>query len=897
MERIVCDNCHHVTAQAALEILATDAERGLTTLEVRHRQERFGPNKITERRGRSPLVRFLLQFNQPMIYILLAATAVTFILGEWVDAGVIFAVIVVNAIVGFLQEAKALSAISALAKGLSSEATVVRDGSRQRIPAELLVPGDIVLLQSGDRVPADMRLLAVRELQIDESSLTGESLPIQKGSDVLPHGVGLADRSNMAFSSTLVTYGTGRGAVVAIGDNTEIGRISEMIATAETLETPLTVKIKRFTHLLLWAIMAMASLTFAVGLVRRQPLIDTFLAAIALAVGAIPEGLPAVVTIVLAIGVSRMAKRRVIIRHLPAVETLGSTTVVCSDKTGTLTQNQMTVQALFAGGKRYDLDGVGYAPEGNMTLDGKPVQRGENLALEELLTCGVLCNDSTLVQEGDVWKVHGDPTEGALLAAAWKVGLKPADLTLRSARIDTVPFESEHQYMAVLTKADNGTETILYVKGSLERILEKCVGALDAEGRHTLLDQARIEKQARDLASRGLRVLGFANKHLAVGSKAVGHEDVSELFFLGLQGMIDPPRPEAKGAVETCRRAGIAIKMITGDHVATASAIAGQLGILRPEGRALSGAELAAMPDPDLIESVEKIDVFARVTPADKLRLVEALQERGHVVAMTGDGVNDAPALRRADIGVAMALSGTEVAREAADMVITDDNFASIEAAVEEGRGVWDNLLKFFVWTLPTNGGEGLVILAAVLLGIALPILPVQILWINMVTAISLGLMLAFEPKERGIMERPPMSANASIFSGALIGRIILVSILLCIGSFSIFRWEISIGAGESAARTAAVAVYIFGEMFYLFNSRSLTRSAGSVGWFSNPWVWVGSAAMTALQAVFTYVPTMNKMFHSEAIGLGAWLRILLFSMLLFLLVEIEKWWRRRLNR
>ena len=602
MERIICDNCHHVAAQTALEILATDPEQGLSTLEIRHRQERFGPNKISERKGRGPLVRFLLQFHQPMIYILLAATVVTALLAEWVDAGVIFAVVLVNAFVGFLQEAKALSAIGALTKSLSSEATVVRDGNRQRIAAELLVPGDIVLLQSGDRVPADLRLIAARELQIDESSLTGESLPTQKGTDVLPQAVGLADRSNMAFSSTLVTYGTGRGAVVAIGDNTEIGRISEMIAAAENLETPLTAKIKRFTHILLWAIMAMAAVTFAIGLVRRQPIIDTFMAAIALAVGSIPEGLPAVVTIVLAIGVSRMAKRRVIIRHLPAVETLGSTTVVCSDKTGTLTQNQMTVRALFAGGKQFDLDGVGYAPEGHLTSEGKPVPRNENRALEETLICGALCNDSTLVQEGALWKVHGDPTEGALLAAAGKVGWKPADMALQYARIDTVPFESEHQYMATLVRVAGENRASLYVKGSLERILERCVGALDAEGRATPLDRAVIEKQARDMASQGLRVLCFASKQMPVAAVSVSHDDVAGLHFLGLQGMIDPPRPEAKGAVETCHRAGIAVKMITGDHVTTASAIASQLGILRADGRALSGAELAIMSDPDLID-------------------------------------------------------------------------------------------------------------------------------------------------------------------------------------------------------------------------------------------------------------------------------------------------------
>jgi cation-transporting ATPase F len=894
MDALIAKHWHHLPADEVIDLLDSNKEKGLDLFEVDDRQKQFGANVLTGKKGKGPLLHFLLQFHQPLIYILLVAGTVTVLLREWVDAGVIYGVVLVNALIGFVQEAKAVKAIEALAKTMTTEATVMRSGEKQRISSAEVLPGDIVLLQSGDKVPADMRLLQTRDLQVDESALTGESVPVDKKPDVLDHDTGLADRRNMAYASSLVTYGQGVGIVVAIGDITEVGRISQLISSTEALETPLTRKIARFSHMLLYAILALAAITFVVGLIRGQSVFDMFMAAVALAVGAIPEGLPAAMTITLAIGVARMARRRAIIRKLPAVETLGSTTIICSDKTGTLTENQMTVQEILAGGELFEVSGTGYTPQGRIFRQGVTVDASESPALMECLKAGLLCNDSLLLEKEDRWAIQGDPTEGALLVSAVKVGLDMATVRKEYPRIDAIPFESQHQYMATLH--DGGTDNlgIVYVKGSVETILDKCALSLDSEGQPSLLDAERINSTVAEMAAKGLRVLAFAKGEIKEGTTGLNHLDVaSGMTFLGLQGMIDPPRQEVILAVQKCHTAGIRVKMITGDHALTASSIAHQVGLQNPSN-VVTGKALMEISDRELIDVADLTSVFARVTPEQKLRLVEALQVRGNVVAMTGDGVNDAPALKRADIGVAMGITGTDVAKEAADMVLTDDNFASIEAAVEEGRGIFDNLTKFIVWTLPTNLGEGLVILVAILVGATLPILPVQILWINMTTAILLGLMLAFEPKEPGIMTRPPRDPKTPILTRVLVWRLFIVGMLLLGGAFGLFEWELMMGATVVEARTVAVNVFVLVELFYLFNCRSLTQSVFRLGFFSNPILFGGVTIMLILQVMFTYLPVMNIMFHSAPIGFGAWGRILAVSVIVSFVVGFEKWLHRK---
>lgn len=894
---------HTQSADDVSEILDSSSEKGLSDEQVRQRAEKYGFNALTEQKGTSPFVRFLLQFHQPLVYILLAAVIVTFFLKEYVDSGVIMAVVLVNAIIGFVQENKALNAISALSQSMKNQATVLRNGKRQTIDAKFLVPGDIVLLQAGDKVPADMRLLKARDLQIDESALTGESVPVEKNTEVLEENITLGDRRNMAYSTALVTYGTGTGVVTSIGDLTEIGKISTLISETPTLDTPLTRRIKEFSHILLYAIVALAVLTFGIGYLHGQPLLDSFMAAVALAVGAIPEGLPAAVTIMLAIGVSRMAKRRAIIRSLPAVESLGSTTIICSDKTGTLTKNEMTVCKLYSGSTFIDVSGNGYDPEGMLHLDGdesKTVNIDEYPAVRETILCGLLCNDSVLNEpdttgsEKDAqWTITGDPTEGALLVAAHKAGLQNS-FGEKFKKVDTIPFQSEYQYMATLVSDSESDDKTIYVKGSLEAILPKCKTMLDVSGKTADIDSDTIQKQAESMAEKGMRVLTFARKKVASDKSSVEHDDLEQgLEFVGLQAMIDPPRPEAIQAVATCHNAGITVKMITGDHALTALSIAQQLGIAGDNDKATTGQELSSLSEEEFDEIAQSCNVFARVTPDNKLNLVKALQARGNIVAMTGDGVNDAPALRRADIGVAMALNGTEVAREASDIMLTDDNFATIEAAVEEGRGVFDNLKKFIVWTLPTNGGEAFMILIAVLFGLSLPLLPVHILWINMTTAVCLGLMLAFEPKEEGLMKRPPHQPDAPILNGELLKRIFLVSSMLCAASYALFELELMWEASVEEARTVAVAMLVVGEAFYLLNCRTLTKSVFEVGLFSNMFIWLGMGIMAILQLIFTYLPIMNSWFHTEPISFGAWIRVLACGAIISVIVGLEKRWRQ----
>ena len=888
---------HAVSATQAAEHLATDPAAGLSEAEAASRLLRHGENRLPLPPGKSALRRFGEQLAQPLVLVLIAAGTVTAFLGEWVDAGVIFGVVLVNALIGYVQEGKAEAALAALAGSLAAEAMVLREGGKRRLPAHALVPGDVVLLAAGDRVPADLRLCETHGLRAMEASLTGESTAVDKHSETLPQDTVLADRGNMAYAGTLVVGGQAAGLVAATGGATETGRISRLIAAAPELQTPLTKKMAAFSNWLLLVIGGLALLTFGVGLLRGETAFDMFMAAVALAVGAIPEGLPAAVTITLAIGVSRMAKRRAIIRRLPAVEALGSTTVICSDKTGTLTENAMTVRTLWVGGDRIPVSGSGYAPEGHLGETGFPP--AIDGALRELLLAGILCNDAGLARRDGRWQIAGDPTEGALLVVARKAGLDEATLQALFPRRDVLPFDAATQCMA--TSHDIEGQTVVYVKGAIERLLPCCTTMLAGDGRSLPVDVAGIGRHAEAMAAHGERVLAFARIVGAGGVTADGalsHAALADgLEFIGLAGMIDPPRPRAVTAIRACHAAGIRVKMITGDHAATALAIAHQLGIVGATGdgaRALSGRQLAALDDAQLRQAAREIDVFARVEPEQKLRLVQALQQNGEVVAMTGDGVNDAPALKAADIGVAMGLSGTDVAREAAAMVLTDDNFASIEAAVEEGRGVYDNLVKFITWTLPTNFGEGLVIVAAILAGATLPITPLQILWINMTTAVLLGLMLAFEPVEKGLMHRPPRAPAAPILDAALIGRIVLVSVLLLLGAYGLFLNELRQGHTLAEARTVAVNVFVVVEMCYLFNCRSLTRSFVAVGLFSNPWLWVGCGLMLGLQLLFTYAPLMNRLFATAPIGPGEWLQIAAFGVLASVVVGLEKRLRGR---
>lgn len=888
---------HHLPTAQAIGLLKTDLKSGLSGDEVLKRRETFGENTLTAKKGRSEWLRFLLQFHAPLLYILLLASLITAILGEWVDSAVIFAVVFLNALVGYLQEAKAEKAINALAGMVLTKATVRRDGRKQTLPSGELVPGDIVLLESGDKVPADLRLIHVRNLQLDESALTGESVPVEKHSNPLPADTMLSERLNLAFGGSLVTYGRAEGVVYDTGDRTEMGRIALLISGVTDLSTPLTQKIARFSKLILWAIMALAVATFALGLWRGEKAVDMFMAAVALAVGAIPEGLPAAVTITLAIGVSRMAKRRAIIRSLPAVETLGSTDIICSDKTGTLTENQMTVQAVFAGGSIYQVTGGGYEPAGDIQLEGVSVDPASHPALTECLRAGLLCNDSLVVRENDRWFAQGDPTEAALIVAAGKAGLTHQVLNDQLPRLDTIPFESEHQFMATLHGGGKSGH-IIYKKGAVERLLGRCTHALDEYGEPAAIDHEAITRAAAEIASGGLRVLAFARRLAPGHQRDLGHHHVSEgLTFLGLQGMIDPPRAEAVEAIRQCRAAGIRVKMITGDHLLTAAAIARAIGLEGTDDHfAISGRDLEDLSDEKFSRVAENAAVFARVAPEQKLRLVRALQARGHVVAMTGDGVNDAPALKQSDIGVAMGITGTDVAKGAADMILTDDNFASIEAAVEEGRNVFDNLTKFIVFTLPTNIGEGLVILASIAAGVALPALPVQMLWINLSTALLLGLMLVFEPKEPDLMKRPPRNPEEPILTFPLFMRTGLVTLIILAGAFGLFLWEQAHGATLAESRTIVVNVIVVVEIFYLLNCRSLTHSMRSLGFFTNWWVLGGAAGMFAAQLFFTYAPVMNRLFHTAPLRLESWLHIFAVGLTAFAAVGLEKWIRSRVE-
>lgn len=879
-------NWHARCVESVLAALGTSME-GLDQKEARERLREYGANALPEAAKKPAWLRFLLQFHNVLIYVLIAAAALTAVMQHWIDTIVIAGVVVVNAIIGFIQEGKAERALEGIRNMLSLEAKVKRDGKVRSVDAKQLVPGDIVVLESGDKVPADLRLLKVRNLKVEESPLTGESVPVEKNTESVDTHTPLGDRFNMAFSGTMITSGRATGLVVATGAHTELGKINEMMQGVQTLKTPLLQKMDRFGKLLSILIGALATLFFAIGHVFHEyPIQELIMAVIGLAVAAIPEGLPAIMTITLALGVQRMAQRKAILRRLPSVETLGSVTVICSDKTGTLTRNEMTVQTVCVKDQRFKVSGTGYAPEGEITdVKENAVDARNTPGLSELIYCGYICNDADLFEKDGVWKLQGDPTEGGLITLARKAGWQE----ISDERVDTLPFESEHKYMAVLAKNKEGDKTI-WVKGAPERLLDRCTSAWDADG-PVPLDKDAWQESMESMAAQGLRVLAAAYRPLGKDSdvESIDHDSIEkDLILLGLVGMIDPPRPEAIEAVEICKEAGIRVKMITGDHALTASAIARELGLEAWE-KPLTGVELDRMSEEELADAAVSCDVFARTSPENKLRLVEALQSRGEITAMTGDGVNDAPALKRSDVGIAMGLKGTEVTKDASEMVLADDNFATIARAVREGRTIYDNLRKAILFILPTNGAQGLVVMAAIMVGMKMPITPVQILWINMVTAVTLALALSFEPSERGVMKRPPRDPKAGILDSLFLWRLSIVSVLLAGFSIAFYQFLLRGGFSAELASTVAVNTLAFGQVFYLFNCRSLRDSIFHQGFFSNRVAWLTVAVLVGLQALFTYSGFMQVLFGTESIPLVLWPKILLAGLAVFVVVEAEK--------
>jgi len=889
---------HQWHVLGVLEVLQAlnSQNSGLTSDEAKRRLDMHGPNVLSEPKTRSSWQRFFAQCHNVLIYVLLAASLVTALLGHWVDTGVIVGVVLVNAIIGFVQEGKAEDALRAIKQMLSSQALVLRDGKRISIPAKDLVVGDVVLLQSGDKVPADLRLIRVKNLQIQEATLTGESVPVEKNSNAVAVDAELGDRISMAFSSTLVTYGQGSGVVVATAGDTEIGHISAMLSQVETLTTPLLRQMAGFGRQLTSIIIVIAIITMAIGIVLHGYAIsDMFLAAVGLAVAAIPEGLPAIMTIALALGVQRMAARHAIIRRLPAVETLGAVTVICSDKTGTLTCNEMTVSNVAtARGGLFDITGTGYDPHGDFLRDGETIDVSNHPVLTELTRAALLCNEAVLKEEGGIWQLQGDPTEGALLSLGVKSGLTLRFENDAWPRTDIIPFESEHQFMATLHHDHTG-QGVSYIKGAPERIFAMCryqrVGNDDEP-----IEIAYWQEQMEVMARRGQRVLAIATKLSQPNHQILTFKDVEQnLTLLGLVGMIDPPRDDAIEAVKQCKSAGIQVKMITGDHAVTAVAIGKQMGI--GDGHhVLTGHEIETMTDEELGQVVDDIDIFARSSPEHKLRLVTALQANGHVVAMTGDGVNDAPALKRADVGTAMGRTGTEVAKDAAEMVLADDRFSSIVHAVEEGRTVYDNLKKAILFILPTNGGEALILIAAIIMGRMLPITPVQILWVNMITAVTLALALAFEPPEDNVMQRQPRSPKEPILTPSLLWRIVFVSVILMVGTFSFFIWQRDQGVDIEYARTVAVNTLVLFEIFYLFNSRYISASIlNKQGLFGNRYALIAIALLLMFQLAFTYLAPMQHLFGTVALDIATWGMIILVSSSVLFLVEFEKYIVRKL--
>jgi magnesium-transporting ATPase (P-type) len=881
----------HAMSQAeVIERLATKPEQGLDLPEASARLQRYGPNRLPEGKKRGPLAKFFSHFNNVLMYVLLGAGFIKLMMNLWVDASIIFGVVVINALLGFIQEGKAEKALDSIRNMLSAEARTVRGGEARMIPAEQLVPGDIVLLESGDKVPADLRLIETKNLRTDEAALTGESVPAEKNADeVVPANATVGDRENITFSGTMVVAGRASGVVVATGKDTELGRINQLLSEVSQLETPLLRQIRKFGYTITAIIAVVVALIFAYGKwVRGMDFVPLFQAVVSIAVAAIPEGLPTLITVTLAIGVQRMAQRHAIIRRLPAVETLGSVSRICSDKTGTLTRMEMMVVSAVTGESSYQITGNGYDPTGEIEKDGTAVSNEPVLTLMGRVS--LLCNDAELFQQDSVWKVEGDPTEGALYPFAMKLGMGRQAEQTAYPRIDAIPFESEHKFMATLHRSPDGKQVLL-VKGAPEVIQERCNRQQTAAGQSVPLDRARFMKEADRLASQGERVLALAwleDPELQAGTLSPA-DLPNTLVLLGLVGLLDPPRKEAIEAVKECHTGGIRVTMITGDHKITAAAIANMLGI--GDGKtAITGTEIEEMDTATLQECVRNVDVFARTSPEHKLRLVNAVQANKQIVAMTGDGVNDAPALRKADIGVAMGIKGTEVTKEAAGMILADDNFASIAAAVKEGRTVYNNIEKAMLFILPTNVAEALVVAVAILFGFTLPITAPQILWINMVSSVTLGLVISFEPHEADVMFRPPRAVNRSIVTGFGLWRIVFVGLALLTFTLAAFFWMKSNGASDALARTVSVNAIAMGQAFYLLNSRYLIDSSLSLkAHMGNKYLPVGIGATVILQLLFTYTRPFQAVFGTEAIPLRVWPWLFLGVLVFFFVVEAEK--------
>jgi magnesium-transporting ATPase (P-type) len=885
---------YHSSVEFALAGLKTTSA-GLSDNEARARLETYGLNRLPEPPKRSALMRFLLQFHNILIYVLIGSALVTMTLNHLADSAVILAVVIANAVIGFVQEGKAEKAMEAIRQMLAPRASVLRNGERHTVEGEQLVPGDIVLLEAGDKVPADLRLIQIHGMQIQEAILTGESMPVEKDVKQVTSDAALGDRTCMVFSGTLVTSGQGRGVVVATGPATEIGRISGMLSGVETLTTPLVKQMDVFARWLTVLILLVAAILLAFGyFVEHYEFAYMFMVVVGLSVAAIPEGLPAVLTITLAIGVHAMARRNAIVRRLPAIETLGSVSVICTDKTGTLTRNEMIVASVVTKGGILAVAGTGYAPVGKITLEGNPVAGDGYPLLAEMGRAAALCNDAALREYDGDWMVEGDPMEGALLALAGKAGVDAREVRRAWTRTDAIPFDAKHRFMATLNHDHEGN-ALVFVKGAPEQVLIMCAEQRTATGGTEPLDEASWQEQAAGIAARGQRVLALAARPMRPEHTVLEHADVQgSLILLGLVGLIDPPRSEAIAAVAECRTAGIRVKMITGDHAGTATAIARQIGLQNPDG-VLTGVDLDGMDDAKLAAAVLETDVFARTSPEHKLRLVMALQSHGMTVVMTGDGVNDAPALKRADAGIAMGRKGSEAAKEAAELVLADDNFASIVAAVREGRTVYDNIKKVISWTLPTNAGEAMTIIAALLLGMTLPVTPIQILWINLITAITLGIALAFEPTEDNTMRRPPRARNEPLLDGALAWHIVLVSLLFVCGVFGIYTYAVDRGYSVELARTIALNTLVVMEIFHLFFIRNIYGT--SLTWKAvrgTKVVWLTVSIITVAQFAITFLPPLQAVFETEAVPLFDGLLIVMVGVALFAIIEIEKQLRLR---
>ncbi|MET0932390.1 MAG: HAD-IC family P-type ATPase [Mycetocola sp.] len=884
---------HALTTDEVLTVLAANAD-GLSTAEASHRLSTHGPNALPSQRAPHPIMTFVKQFNDVLIYVLLGAAVVTFVFGDWIDAIVILAVTLINALVGVVQDGRTQKALVGIRAMLSLSAKTRRGGNWTNVDAAELVTGDIVRVEPGDRIPADARLIHTSALRIDESALTGESLPSDKSTPPVPIDSGVGDRRNMAYSGTHVTAGDGTAVVTATGLNTEIGHIHALVTGTENTATPLTRQLDSFSKRISLLIIVVAALMLIVGrLVHDRGLAELMPAAIGFAVAAIPEGLPALITITLALGVRQMASHNAIVRTLASVETLGSVTTICTDKTGTLTRNEMTVRTVVTGADRYLVAGTGYSPTGAITDRHGREGVTRHPDFDAIVEVFALCNDAHLRSVGDEWQVVGDPTEGALRTLAAKAGFDRAPFE----RVSVVPFAAETKFMATRHRK-NGVESCILLKGAPGVVLERCSHELGADGEPQALDAARWAQIIDELGFQGLRVLAAARSQASTGSGALGDDEFeSGMLFLGVAGILDPPRAEAVAAIAAMHSAGIRVKMITGDHPGTALAIAREMGIAVADSRVLTGDAVEAMSDGELRIDAPNVDVYARTSPEHKLRIVAALQARGEIVAMTGDGVNDAPALRRADIGVAMGIKGTETTKEAADIVLTDDNFATIGHAVEEGRRIRDNLQKSILFLLPTTSAQALVLLLAVLIGFTLPLQATQILWVNLITAITLSLALATEPAEPGIMTRPPSRPGRGILDRSYVGRIVWVTVLITAATIGVFFYETHIGSSNAEAQTTAVTMLTLGQLAFLFNCRFLRasslRPAALVG---NRAIYISCGVLIVLQLVFVYAPFMHPWFHSAPLGLREWAYTVAIAALIFLITEIVKLAERMLR-